>query len=165
MKYIIVTLLIVINIASAQNISYTINENPNLRTIKENKPFSSDIIKGKTFLVNYVDPDERELNKAFMRELEKFNKGQIGSIAIINLAATWLPNSLIEGELRKSQKAHPTTIYVKDYKKVLVKKWELKDDDYNTLIFDKNQKLLFRAHGKLNAKQQAEIKRILGAKK
>jgi|GEM_PF-1888735 len=153
-----------INIALAQNIHYTIEGDKNIRTIKEDKPFSTDIIKGKIFLVNYVDPDERELNKAFMRELEKFNKGQIGSIAIINLAATWLPNSLIEGELKKSQKAHPTTIYVKDYNKVLVKRWGLKDDDYNTLIFDKNRKLIFKANGKLTAKQQQKIKALLGAK-
>jgi len=164
MKYSIAILLMIMSIASAQNINYTIKSNSNLRTIKEDKPFSTDIIKGKTFLVNYVDPDKRELNKAFMRELEKFNKGQTGSVAIINLAATWLPNSLIEGELKKSQKAHPTTIYVKDYNKVLVKRWGLKDDDYNTLIFDKNRKLLFKANGKLTAKQQQKVKALLGAK-
>jgi len=144
----------------AQN-SYTIKNDNNVRLIKDNRPFSSDIIKGKTFLVNYVDPDAREVNRAFMRELEKLNNGKTGSIAIINLAATWLPNSLIEGELKKSQKVHPTTLYVKDYNKVLVKKWGLKDNDYNTLIFDKNKKLLFKAHGKLTPQQQKQIKEIL----
>ncbi|MBN2824027.1 MAG: transcriptional regulator [Campylobacterales bacterium] len=163
MRFFLLTVFIS-NLLFAQTIDYSIKNNTHLRMITNDKPFSTDIIKGKRFLLNYVDPDARELNRAFMRELEAFNKGQIGSIAIINLAATWLPNSLIESELKKSQKAHPTTIYVKDYNKVLVKKWELKDDDYNTLIFDKNRKLLFKAHGKLTPKQQQKIKAFLGAK-
>jgi len=155
-------ILMFLSLVTADSITYSIKGNHDLRTISNDQPFSTDIIKGKRFLLNYVDPDKRELNRAFMRELETFNQGKTGSIAIINLAATWLPNTLIESELKESQKSHPTTLYVKDYAKVLVKAWGLKDDDYNTLIFDQNRKLLFKAHGKLSPFQQEEIKKILG---
>ncbi len=123
--------------------------------------FSTDMIKGKVYLFLYVDPDVRKLNDHFIEELkkQKFDRSKFGSIVVINMAATWLPNFVLNKILKKKQKEFPNTIYVKDYKKVFVKKWKLKDDDYNVLLFDKNGKLLFYKSGKLN---KNDINTIIG---
>jgi len=114
--------------------------------------FSTDMIKGKVYLFLYVDPDVRKLNDHFIEELkkQKFDRSKFGSIVVINMSATWLPNFVLNKILKKKQKEFPHTIYVKDYKKVFVKKWKLKDNDYNILLFDKSGKLLFYKSGKLN---------------
>jgi len=84
--------------------------------------WSSKMLKGKVHIVFYVDPDKREENEALTKALKKrhFDRSKYASVAIINLAATWLPNAILESKLKTKQKEFPDTIYVKDKKKVLV---------------------------------------------
>jgi hypothetical protein len=56
------------------------------------------------------------------------------------------------------QKEFPDTIYAKDKKKVLVKKWQLADDNSDILVFDKNGKLIYKKFGKLSPE---EIQKVL----
>ncbi len=72
---------------------------------------------------------------------------------MINMAATWLPNFAISSALKDKQERYPTTIYVRDYKKVLVQKWGLADDNSVVLAFDKDGRLLFRKDGKLGPEE------------
>ena len=129
----------------------------------DGKPFSTEMIKGKVYLVLYVDPDKRNLNEDFAEALKKqhFDHSKFGSIAIINMKATWLPNFVLESILKKKQKKYPHTIYVKDYQKVFVKKWGLKDDDYNVLLFDKNGRLLFYKSGKLTPEDTQKVIQLI----
>jgi len=122
--------------------------------------WSSSSLKGKVYIVFYVDPDKKDLNNALSAALKKrhFNRSNYASVAIINLAATWMPNALIESKLKSKQKEFPDTTYVKDKKKVLVKKWSLADDNSNVLVFSKNGALLYKKSGKLSGK---EIKDVL----
>jgi len=122
--------------------------------------WSSSLLKGKVHILFYVDPDERELNKYLTRALKKrhFDRQKYASVAIINLAATWLPNVILESKLKAKQKEFPDTIYVKDKKKVLVKKWQLADDNSDILIFDKRGKLIYKKFGKLSGE---EIQKVL----
>lgn len=116
--------------------------------------WNSDTIKGDVYVLFYVDPDEKSVNEDFSKALkakEYRKKGAFGSIAIVNLAATWKPNFVIEKILNSKQEEFPKTIYVKDKSSVLVKEWGLKDDASNVLIFDKTGKLLFYKSGKLDA--------------
>jgi predicted transcriptional regulator len=125
--------------------------------VKDSKSWSSDTIKDKVYVMFYVDPDEKDTNEHFTQALKKKNyrqKGNYGSIAIVNLAATWKPNFVIENILASKQEEFPQTIYVKDKNKVLVKEWDIGDDASNILIFDKTGKLLFYKSGKM---QQADI--------
>ena len=121
--------------------------------------FSTEMIKGKVYLVLYVDPDVRKKNDEFVEKIKEqhFDHSKFGSIVIINMAATWLPNFALNKILKKKQKEFPDTIYVKDYKKVFVKKWGLKDDDYNVLLFDKNGKLLFLKSGKMSEEDTQKV--------
>ncbi|SFV54997.1 Protein ytfJ precursor [hydrothermal vent metagenome] len=72
-----------------------------------------------------------------------FNSTLVGRIAIVNLAATWKPNYVIEKILESKQKETPSRVYVKDKKSILVKEWNLADNASNILIFSKKGEVLF----------------------
>jgi hypothetical protein len=111
----------------------------------------SDELKGKVHVLFYVDPDEKDTNNDASEALdkEKFPAEKFQSVAIINMAATWMPNFAISMSVEDKQKRYPRTIYVRDYKKVLVDAWKIADDSSNILAFDKQGKLIFRKDGKL----------------
>jgi YtfJ family uncharacterized protein len=122
--------------------------------------WSSQMLKGKVHVLFYVDPDEKDLNEPLTQALKKrhFDRKKFASVAVVNLAATWKPNVIIEALLKKKQKEFPDTIYVKDKKSVLVKQWELADDNSDILVFDKNGKLIYKKFGKLS---KDEISKVL----
>jgi uncharacterized protein len=121
--------------------------------------WSSAEFKDKVTVLFYVDPDEKDLNNDASEALKKenFPLDTYQSYAIINMAATWLPNFAISSSLKEKQKIYSTTIYVRDYKKVLVHKWGLADNSSDVLAFDKAGNLIFRKDGKLNATEIAAL--------
>jgi uncharacterized protein len=121
----------------------------------DQKPWSSEELKGKVHVLFYVDPDEKDTNNDASEALdkEKFPGDKFQSVGIINMAATWLPNFAISSALKDKQKLYPKTIYVRDYKKVLVNAWKIADDSSNVLAFDKHGKLIFKKDGKLTAEE------------
>ncbi len=126
-------------------------------------PWSSEELRGKVHVLFYVDPDERETNNDATEALlkEEFPGEKFQSFGIINMAASWLPNFAISSSLKDKQKRYPRTIYVRDYKKVLVNSWKIADDSSNVLAFDKQGKLIFRKDGKLSPEDiQTLIKTI-----
>ncbi len=126
-------------------------------------PWSSEELRGKVHVLFYVDPDERDTNNDATEALlkENFPSEKYQSFGIINMAASWLPNFVVSSSLKDKQKRYPRTIYVRDYKKVLVNSWKIADDSSNVLVFDKQGKLIFRKDGKLSAEDiQALIKAI-----
>jgi hypothetical protein len=128
----------------------------------DGKPWSSEELQGKVQVVFYVDPDEKDTNNPASEALEKekFPPDKFQSWAIINMAATFMPNFAINSALEKKQKLYPRTLYVRDLKKVLVTTWKIADDSSNVLAFDKTGKLIFRKDGKLNAE---EIQKLIKA--
>ena len=122
-------------------------------------PWSSDEMKGKVHVLFYVDPDKKDLNNDASEALaaEKFPRDKFQSIAVINMAATWLPNFAISSSLEEKQKKYPNTLYVRDYDKVLVREWNIADDNSDVLVFDKEGRLVFRKDGKLNADDIQEL--------
>ncbi len=120
----------------------------------------SDTLKGKVHILFYVDPDERKKNDVLSQALKKrhFDRNKFASVAVINLAATWMPNMVLESLLKKKQKQFPDTVYVKDRQKVLVKKWQLADDNSDIIIFDKAGRVIYKKFGKLS---KAEITKVL----
>jgi YtfJ family uncharacterized protein len=118
-------------------------------------PWSSAELQGKVYVLFYVDPDEKDTNNEASEALdrEKFPSDKVQSVGIINMAATWLPNFAISSALKDKQKRYPETIYVRDYKKVLVNAWKIADDSSNVFAFDKKGKLIFRKDGKLTAEE------------
>jgi hypothetical protein len=125
-------------------------------------PWSSDELRGKVYVLFYVDPDESDLNNDASEALRKagFPSEKFQSVAIINMAATWLPNFAISSKLKKKQKAYPRTTYVRDYKKIMVEAWKIADDSSDVLAFDKRGRLIFRKDGKLSSE---DIQKLLQA--
>lgn len=113
--------------------------------------WNSKELKDRIYALFYIDPDKKDLNEKAFTTLKKaeFSGEKFGSIAIINMGATWIPDMLLDAMLKKKQKEYPRTIYVKDMKKVIVKKWKLADNSSDVVVFDRNGKVLFCKDGKL----------------
>ncbi|MDQ7044266.1 MAG: YtfJ family protein [Sulfurimonas sp.] len=168
-KLLLVALLATLNLSAI-----TLGETPKSITIEgenggqaaDNSPWNSSSIKDNVYVMFYVDPDEKDVNEHFSQALKKkdYRKvGAFGSIAIVNLAATWKPNFIIEKILKSKQEEFPDTIYVKDKSSTLVKEWEVADDASNILIFDKNSKLLFYKSGKMSEKDMEDAFKLIEA--
>jgi YtfJ family uncharacterized protein len=129
----------------------------------DGKPWSSEELQGKVHVLFYVDPDEKDTNNDASEALdrEKFSSHKFQSVGIINMAATWLPNFAISSALEDKQKRYPKTIYVRDYKKVLVNAWKIADDSSNVLAFDKQGKLIFRKDGKLTTEEIQTLIKVI----
>lgn len=126
-------------------------------------PWISTMLKDRVHVLFYVDPDEKDLNTLLTERIKakKFNAKVFHSVGIVNLAATWMPNALLESRLQEKQEKFPRTLYVKDKKKVLVKEWGLADDDYNVLIFDKQGKLIYKYSGEVPEEEIAQVIQLI----
>ncbi|HIJ58869.1 MAG TPA: transcriptional regulator [Deltaproteobacteria bacterium] len=131
----------------------------------DGSPWSSKELQGKINVIFYVDPDERDLNNEASDALKKenFPREKFQSYGLINMDATWLPNFIISSSLEEKQKLYPTTIYVRDYDKVLVKEWGISDDNSDVLAFDKEGRLIFKKYGKLNAEDIQKLIKVIRA--
>jgi YtfJ family uncharacterized protein len=129
----------------------------------DGKPWSSEELQGKVYVLFYVDPDEKDTNNDASEALnrEKFPSEKVQSVGIINMAATWLPNFAISSAIKDKQKRYPETIYVRDYKRALVSAWKIADDSSNVLAFDKKGKLIFRKDGKLTAEEIQTLIKVI----
>jgi YtfJ family uncharacterized protein len=117
----------------------------------EGDKWSSSSLRDKVHILFYVDPDEKETNNALSEALKAkhFDRNRYGSVAVINMAATWLPNFVIASSLKMKQERYPDTLYVKDKKRVLVDAWGIADDSSDILLFDKEGKLLYLHEGRV----------------
>ena len=107
----------------------------------------------KVHVVFYVDPDEKNTNNHVSEALKKeqFDRNVYGSVAIINMAASWLPNWALESALEEKQATYPDTLYVKDMHKKLINTWGLKDYSSNVYVIDKDGIVRFVFEGKLDS--------------
>ena len=106
-------------------------------------------LQGKVHILLYMDPDKREESMPFLDTLnaEKYDKKKYSTVAIVNLAATWMPDAILESLLSKKQKELQNTEFVFDKTKCFVKKWQMKDDASNVLVLDKDMKVLYQKSG------------------
>jgi len=131
------------------------------------KAWYSSSLKGKVHTLLYMDPDKREDSKLLLNALNKLkhNKKDYSTVAIVNLAATWMPDALLESLLEKKQNELKNMVYIFDKSKFLIKKWHLKDDTSNVFVLDKNSKIIYAKSGILTSKDVTEIlKKIEDAK-
>ena len=129
----------------------------------DGSPWSSNELRGKIHVLFYVDPDEKDLNNDASEALSdaKFSPDDFQSLAIINMAATWLPNFAISSSLKEKQKRYPNTLYLRDYKKVVVNEWGLADDNSDVIAFDRQGRLIYRKDGKLDENDINELLNVI----
>src|SRR5690606_27897574 len=89
-----------------------LNERPPLVELKgdlggriDGSPWTSEMLKDKVWGFFYVDPDHRDLNEHLKEALDKaqFAKEKYGSVAVINMDASWLPNAIIASSIESNQ--------------------------------------------------------------
>jgi predicted transcriptional regulator len=101
----------------------------------------------------YVDPDEQSKGKPFMPttfELEKkYKKSDFLIQVILNLEATWIPDMVIKKKLVDKQINIPQREFIIDKEAILVNKWNLPDNEYNVMAFDRHNKLIFLKSGEM----------------
>ena len=114
-------------------------------TDSDRKEFTMDSWAGKVLQINYVDPDESDLNDPFNDAIDKaadvdksINKDFFKGFGIVDCKSTWKPNGLIRMIAGKKAKKYDTTILF-DYKGVLQQSWGLPRDSYSVIILDKNR--------------------------
>ncbi|WP_456431875.1 YtfJ family protein [Nitratifractor sp.] len=129
----------------------------------DGRPWRSATLRGRVFVFFYVDPDKRTLNDALVAALKRsrLDKRRFGSVVVINLAATWLPNAVLEPILRKKQREFPDTLYVFDKRKVLVRRWHLADDTFDVLVLDKRGRVRYKRFGKVPHKEIPEVLHLI----
>ena len=114
-------------------------------TDADGKEFSMATWSGKVMQINYVDPDESDLNDPVndavkkAKDVDKRISGdKFKGIGIVDCESTWKPNVLIRTIAGNKAKKYETTILF-DYEATLQENWGLPEDNYTVVIVDKNR--------------------------
>ena len=133
----------------------------------DGKNFTMDNWAGKVLQVNYVDPDESEMNEPFNDAVKKaidvdslISRDKFKGMGIVDCAATWKPDFAIRMIAGKKAKKFNTTILF-DYDAKLRKAWGLKEDSYNVVILDKNRVCRAIVRGKMTQAQIDELVKLI----
>ena len=123
-------------------------------TDADKKEFTMNSWAGKVLQINYVDPDESDLNDPFNDAVKKatdvdktLSKDLFKGFGIVDCKSTWKPNGLIRMIAGNKAKKYDTTILF-DYDATLQKNWGLPEDNYTVVILDKNRvcRALYKGH-------------------
>jgi len=136
------------------------------------REFTMDSWAGKVLQVNYVDPDEKDLNEPYNEVIDKAVKvdSRIDSvyfkgIGITDTKSTWLPDGAIRMIARGKAKKFKTTILF-DYDATLQKLWGLPKDNYTVVILDKNRICRYIHEGKIpESENEKLVQMIIGLTK
>jgi len=114
-------------------------------TDADKKEFTMDSWAGKVIQINYVDPDDKDLNEPFNEAVNKavdvdkrISRDSFKGFGIVDLKSTRLPNFVVRGIAGKKAKKFGTTILF-DYDAKLQKLWSLPKDNYSVVILDRNR--------------------------
>jgi predicted transcriptional regulator len=128
------------------------------------KEFTMNSWPGKVLQINYVDPDESDLNDPFNDAVDKaadvdkrINKDFFKGFGIVDTKSTWKPNGLIRMIAGKKAKKYDTTILF-DYDGLLHNTWGMPKDNYTVVIVDKNRIVRAIYEGKI---PESEIEKII----
>jgi len=109
--------------------------------------WDSKMLKGKTTIMMYVDPDKKSDGELVTPVIELFeedlNLEKFQILMIVNLDATWRPNAIIKALIKSKAKDNPNRTYIVDAKSVLVKEWKLANDEYNVVVIDDSSKIIY----------------------
>lgn len=123
-------------------------------TDADKKEFTMNSWPDKVLQINYVDPDESDLNDSFNDAIKKatdvdktLSKDFFKGFGIVDCKSTWKPNGLIRMIAGKKAKKYDTTILF-DYNATLQNNWGLPKDSYSVVILDKNRvcRVLYKGH-------------------
>ena len=109
------------------------------------KNFTMNEWPGKVLQINYVDPDESDMNDSFNDAINKavnldkrIDRENFHGFGIVDIKSTWKPKGLIRMMAGNKAKKYNTTILF-DYDATLQKLWGLPKDSYSVVLVDKNR--------------------------
>jgi len=136
-------------------------------TDSEKKEFTMNTWAGKVIQLNYVDPDESELNETFNEAVNKavdvekrISRDFFKGFGVVDCKSTWKPNGLIRTIAGNKAKKFNTTILF-DYDAKLQSLWGLPEDNYSVVILDKNRVCRYLAIGKIPASDNEKIIQLI----
>lgn len=136
-------------------------------TDADKKEFTMNSWVGKVLQLNYVDPDESELNEPFNETVNKaadidkrIDRNEFKGFGIVDCKSTWKPNSLIRSIAGKKAKKFNTTILF-DYDGKLQTSWGLPKDSYSVVILDKNRICRALYSGKIPESENEKIIQLI----
>ena len=131
------------------------------------KEFTMNTWAGKVLQVNYVDPDEKDLNEPYNEVIDKAVKVdkridslKFKGIGITDCKSTWLPNGVIRSIAGSKAKKFKTTILF-DYEAGLQKLWGLPEDNYSVVILDKNRVCRYIFKGKIPESENEKVVQLI----
>lgn len=128
----------------------------------DGKSYTMESWAGKVLLINYVDPDESDLNEHFTDAMKKAkDQGLLKDetykgIGIADCKATWKPDALIRSIAGAKAKKYNSVILF-DYDASLRNAWGLKEDTANAILLDKNRIVKAIVRGRVPDDQIAKI--------
>jgi predicted transcriptional regulator len=136
-------------------------------TDADKKEFTMDSWPGKVLQINYVDPDESDLNDPFNDAIDKatdvdkiINKDFFKGFGIVDCKSTWKPNGLIRMIAGNKAKKYDTTILF-DYKGTLQEIWGMPKDSYSVVIVDKKRICRAVYKGKIPESENEKIVQMI----
>jgi len=122
---------------------------------------------GKVLQINYVDPDESDLNDPYNDAIDKatdidkrINKDYFKGFGIVDTKSTWKPKGLVRLIAGNKAKKYDTTILF-DYDAKLQKEWGLPADSYSVVIVDKNRVVRAIYKGKIPESENEKIIQLI----
>jgi predicted transcriptional regulator len=165
----ILTLALTFAMAMGQNVKLEVGKNaPDWKLPDaDGKMLSMTSWSGKVLQVNYVDPDESDLNDAFNDAIKKakdidkrIGENTFKGFGIVDCKSTWKPNMLIRTIAGNKAKRFNTTILF-DYKGALQTLWGMPSDNYTVVILDKNRVCRYVHSGKIPESKYEEIIQLI----
>jgi predicted transcriptional regulator len=136
-------------------------------TDADRQEFTMNSWAGKVIQVNYVDPDESDLNDAFNDAVKKatdidkrISRDLFKGFGIVDCKSTWKPNALIRTIAGNKAKKYNTTILF-DYDATLQNSWGLPSDSYSVIILDKNRVCRAIYRGKIAESEYEKIIQLI----
>ncbi|WP_456392286.1 YtfJ family protein [Nitratifractor sp.] len=129
----------------------------------DGSPWSSRALRGKVHLILYMDPSLRKKAMPFLKALDarRFDARAYSTVAIVNLADTWMPDAILESLLAKKSRELHATEFIFDRKKSLLKPWHLADHACNLILIDRKGRILYRRRGIPDPAQSERIFRLI----
>ena len=133
----------------------------------DKKEFTMNSWPGKVLQINYVDPDESDLNDSFNDAIDKaadvdkrIDKDFFKGFGIVDTKSTWKPKGLIRMIAGNKARKYDTTILF-DYEGTLQKSWGLPPDSYSVVIVDKNRICRAVYKGKIPESENEKIIQLI----
>ncbi len=123
--------------------------------LADGSEWASDKLKNKINILFYVVPDKQSWVKQLVVRLDsiQYKPELVALTFIINTSATIIPDFILINRVKKKAEENKQISYVLDRNKILVKEWNLFDNDVNVLLLGQSGKVIQKYNGRISAEK------------